>query len=59
MVSHLFFVDDSFLFFKATYNGALLIKNLLTVYAQASGQVVNFNKSLILFSANMLDSNIQ
>lgn len=53
------FFYDSFLFFKATYNEVLLIKNLLTVYAQASGQVVNFNKSSISFSVNMFDSNIQ
>lgn len=58
-ISHLCFVDDSFLFFKATHNETLLIKNLLIVFAQASGQVVNFNRSSISFSANVLESNIR
>lgn len=55
-VSHLFFADDSFLFFRANNNEASLIKYLLAVYNQAFGQVVNFNQSSISFSANVLDS---
>ncbi|KAH9672066.1 reverse transcriptase domain-containing protein [Citrus sinensis] len=55
-VSHLFFSDDSFLFFWANDNEANLIKHLLAVYGRASGQVVNFSKSSISFSANVVES---
>ncbi|KAH9697393.1 reverse transcriptase domain-containing protein [Citrus sinensis] len=58
-VSHLFFADNSFLFFQANVNEAALIKELLAVYDRASGQVVNFNKSSISFSANVLDGVIR
>ncbi|KAK9195743.1 hypothetical protein WN943_003868 [Citrus x changshan-huyou] len=55
-VSHLFLADDSFLFFRANDNEANLIKHLLAVYGRASGQVVNFSKSSISFSANVVES---
>ncbi|XP_015387797.1 uncharacterized protein LOC107177830 [Citrus sinensis] len=58
-VSHLFFADDNFFFFRANINEASLIKHLLAVYCQAFGQVVNFNKSSISFSANVLDGVIR
>lgn len=51
-MSHLFFVDDSLLFFKATDLEAQEIKNCLTCYSSASGQLVNYDKSSIMFSAN-------
>ena len=53
MVSHLFFIDDWFLFFNANQREASLIKHMLAEYGAASGQVVNFNKSLVSFSANV------
>lgn len=53
MVSHLFFADDCFLFFSANQREASLIKYMLTEYRAASGQVVNFNKSSVSFSANV------
>ena len=59
IISHLFFADDSFLFFRANINEASLIKQLLVVYGRASGQVVNFNKFSISFSANVLDGVIR
>lgn len=55
-VSHLFFADDSFLFFRANNNKASLIKQLLEIYGRASGQKVNFNKSSISFSTNVIAS---
>ncbi|KAH9670971.1 reverse transcriptase domain-containing protein [Citrus sinensis] len=58
MISHLFFADDSFLFFKATHNEAALVKQVLTVYGKAAGQVVNFSKSSISFSANVSEANV-
>ena len=57
-VSHLFFADDCFLFFKAHYNEARIMKSLLAVYGAASGQKVNLNKSSISFSANMDEDSI-
>ncbi len=52
VVSHLFFVDDCFLFFQANTEEARIIKSILAIYGAASGQRVNFNKSSISFSGN-------
>lgn len=55
-VTHLFFADDSFLFFRANQAEASAVKQILTNYGDASGQLVNFTKSSISFSANVHDS---
>ncbi|XP_021600717.1 uncharacterized protein LOC110606275 [Manihot esculenta] len=44
-VSHLFFADDSLLFFDGTVEEAIRIKQILGVYEKALGQAVNFDKS--------------
>jgi hypothetical protein len=49
-ITHLFFADDSILFCKATEEEAGQMKQIITTYQQASGQLVNYNKSEILFS---------
>ncbi|XP_019151047.1 PREDICTED: uncharacterized protein LOC109147845 [Ipomoea nil] len=51
-VSHLFFADDSLLFFKAKEEEANEIKRCLTAYENLSGQVVNYHKSNICYSRN-------
>ncbi|XP_031127667.1 uncharacterized protein LOC116029767 [Ipomoea triloba] len=51
-ISHLFFADDSLLFFKATAGEAQEVKNCLRLYGDASGQLVNFDKSSVTFSMN-------
>ncbi|XP_019167556.1 PREDICTED: uncharacterized protein LOC109163258 [Ipomoea nil] len=51
-VSHLFFADDSLLFFKANIQEAAVIKQCLVRYEKLSGQMVNYNKSNICFSRN-------
>ncbi|XP_031094434.1 uncharacterized protein LOC115998904 [Ipomoea triloba] len=51
-VSHLFFADDSLLFFRATDSEVHEIKSCLDLYSSASGQLVNYDKSSITFSAN-------
>lgn len=52
-ISHLFFVDDSFIFFKAEFAECHASKTILVEYEQASGQQINFEKSCISFSRNV------
>jgi hypothetical protein len=49
-VNHLLFADDSLLFFRACYEGAAEVKEVLTKYCDASGQRINMDKSSIFFS---------
>ena len=51
-MTHLFFVDDCFLFFKATLDESQAVKDNLHKYEIASGQQINFHKSAISFSSN-------
>ncbi|XP_028092165.1 uncharacterized protein LOC114292410 [Camellia sinensis] len=51
-LSHLFFADDAIIFFKAEHSEGLHILDILRVYSEASGQILNFDKSGALFSAN-------
>ena len=44
-ISHLLFLDDSYLFFKASLLQCNYLKNYLQVYEKALGQRVNFDKS--------------
>ncbi|XP_019185979.1 PREDICTED: uncharacterized protein LOC109180725 [Ipomoea nil] len=53
-ISHLLFVDDCFLFFKANAQENLNMKLALDTYAAASGQKINLDKSTICFSANVV-----
>ncbi|KAH1080289.1 hypothetical protein J1N35_020050 [Gossypium stocksii] len=52
-VTHLFFADDSILFEEASWEGANNIKTVIKEYERMSGQLVNFDKSLIYFSGNV------
>jgi hypothetical protein len=52
-LSHLFFADDSLLFTRANSQEAMKILSILDVYQQASGQVVNLDKSEASFSRNV------
>ncbi|XP_019167878.1 PREDICTED: uncharacterized protein LOC109163584 [Ipomoea nil] len=51
-ISHLFFADDSLLFFKANLQETMEVKKYLSVYEFFSGQAVNFHKSNVSFSRN-------
>ncbi|XP_019160712.1 PREDICTED: uncharacterized protein LOC109157266 [Ipomoea nil] len=51
-VSHLFFADDSLLFFRASCEEAQSVKDCLDRYSSVSGQLINYDKSSAMFSAN-------
>ncbi|KAL4302002.1 hypothetical protein GQ457_10G000840 [Hibiscus cannabinus] len=55
-INHLFFADDSILFGDASIEGAANIQKVISTYSNASGQKVNFDKSLIYFSSNVTSS---
>lgn len=44
-ISHLFFVDDSLMFFGANLQEAAVVKQCLQAYELMSGQSVNYHKS--------------
>ena len=48
-ISHLLFTDDSLLFFEATRDQALKVKEILDLNASATSQSINLNKCSILF----------
>lgn len=50
VASHLFFADDRLLFFKVKTTDALKVRGCLRLYEQASGQVINYEKSALTFS---------
>lgn len=51
-ISHLLFASDCYFFFRAVESKVNVMKRILKRYEEISGQVVNFNKSLVVFSAN-------
>ncbi|KAK9924951.1 hypothetical protein M0R45_033292 [Rubus argutus] len=52
-ISHLFFADDSFIFFKATAPACEVLNEIFTNYELSSGQKINLDKSSISFSHNV------
>ncbi|XP_060972577.1 uncharacterized protein LOC115717978 [Cannabis sativa] len=52
VVSHMLFVDDSYVYCKATKQEASNVLSLLRVFEGASSQQVNFAKSFSFFSSN-------
>ena len=52
-ISHLFFADDSYLFFKSFLAEAEVVHDILSRFEQVSGQAVNYDKSEVMFSSNI------
>ena len=52
-ISHLLFADDGLLFWRSRVEEASKIKEILTLYEEASGKQINFDKSEITFSRNV------
>ncbi|KAL0012535.1 hypothetical protein SO802_007643 [Lithocarpus litseifolius] len=51
-ISHLLFANDSLLFCQATHKEVKEVTDILQTYGRASGQCINMDKSLVLFSSN-------
>ena len=55
-ISNLLFADDSLIFCQANQEEVSLISDTLQLYAEASGQCINFEKSSAYFSSNTSES---
>jgi hypothetical protein len=51
-ISHLFFADDSLIFIKASVSGSMHLQQILSLYENASGQMINKDKTAAMFSKN-------
>lgn len=55
-ISHLLFVDECILFGEATDKGIMTFENVLKEDKVFSGQCVNYGKSTVFFSSNVIDT---
>ncbi|XP_024156261.1 uncharacterized protein LOC112164272 [Rosa chinensis] len=53
IIHHLLFADDCFLFGEASVRECQAFKDLLSIYARASGQRINLQKSSVVFSGSV------
>lgn len=49
-INHLFFADDSLILIKASVQGARKLQHILELYEDASGQMINKEKTTTMFS---------
>ena len=52
-MSHLLFVDDSFMFLEANLDKVRISKEILDCYSTALGQLVKFDKSEMCFEVKV------
>lgn len=52
-VTHILFADDSYFYFNADIREAQNYKDIMDIYSAASGQVMNLEKSSVIFSPNV------
>lgn len=55
MITHLFFADDSLLFYKASGQECQALNKILELYEAASSKKINTDKSYVFFSYNTPD----
>jgi hypothetical protein len=55
-INHLLFADDSLLLFKIDEQSTGHLQNILQLYEDCSGQIINKDKSSIMFSKNTVDN---
>ena len=55
-ITNLFFADDSLIFSRVSSAEINSIVEILQVYAKATGQCINFEKSSVYFSNNTIVS---
>lgn len=51
-ITHSLFVNDVIFFVKGSVEDCSALRDILHTYCHASGQIINFNKSCIVFSSN-------
>ncbi|XP_026397042.1 uncharacterized protein LOC113291761 [Papaver somniferum] len=56
LINHLFFADDCLLFFEADSTQMQHLQHLLHIFGQASGQVINMQKSTLFFGKHTYNS---
>ena len=52
-ISHLFFADDSYLFFKSSLAEVEVVCDILLRFEQVSDQAINYGKSKVIFGSNI------
>ncbi|XP_074378170.1 uncharacterized protein LOC141719694 [Apium graveolens] len=52
-ISHLLFADDCYFFFKSNGSEAGVMRRILDMYENISGQKINYAKSVVTFSSNV------
>ncbi|WVZ81974.1 hypothetical protein U9M48_029297 [Paspalum notatum var. saurae] len=55
-ISHLLFADDSLILVRANRENAMQLQSILDMYETCSGQVINREKSAVMFSKNTGDA---
>lgn len=58
-INHLLFADDSLLLLKIDEGSAQCLQNILELYEDCSGQVINKEKSSVMFSDNTAEADRQ